>query len=578
MRPSIAHALATAVIVLTIGSSGTAFFVIEKAMVKEARLHESKLAEAKLEAVRHGIEIWIRARIQALQRQAAYPALLHAAMHPQTGLSSVRPVLEDANGSEEGVGTRILDFSGELIASHGRLTVPNRNATEEIQGILNGEVPFDARLIEGSTSSRLVLVVPILRFANDPNSVEGALVSELPASLLARAVATWQFSQHGWIELHSPSRSLATYGSPQATQPRSVGIGNTGIGVRFAHDPTATNQIVASTRTRLVVIFAVFALGGAMAVWLIARMTIRNPIDKLLAGMERARSGERNVRISEQQRFSEPYLLARDYNRLISSLENAHAELNQANVGLEDRIRRRTSELEQRNAELNDFAHVASHDLQEPLRKVTMFCEMAMERSQEVLDEDSLTYMEHAIRGAHRMRALIQDLLNYAQVGADFAHDQLVPVVDCLIEVTENLQSQIDASGAEVSWDELPVVRHQKLLVVQLLQNLVGNAIKYRSADAPRVHVSASLVESNWHFRVQDNGKGIERQYHDRVFQVFQRLEGRGDTEGTGVGLALCRKIVERRGGHISILEGIEGGSTFEFTVPVEPPETVAEA
>jgi PAS domain S-box-containing protein len=229
----------------------------------------------------------------------------------------------------------------------------------------------------------------------------------------------------------------------------------------------------------------------------------------------------------------------------------------------------RTRELEISNRDLLQFASVASHDLQEPLRKVASFCQLLARRYQGQLDEEADEYIGFVVDGAVRMQALINDLLSLARVGR--SGDQMVEV-NCgkvMRQVLGDMTLVLEEAGAElVVADDLPVVYGHPGLIAQLFTNLIGNAVKFHGPRPPRVEVSAALQDDEWRFAVADNGIGIEAQYADRVFDVFERLHTRSEYPGTGIGLALCRKIVELHRGRIWLESQPGEGTTFYFTLP----------
>ncbi|MBO3750819.1 CHASE3 domain-containing protein [Streptosporangiaceae bacterium NEAU-GS5] len=227
------------------------------------------------------------------------------------------------------------------------------------------------------------------------------------------------------------------------------------------------------------------------------------------------------------------------------------------------------AELRRSNGELEQFAYVASHDLQEPLRKVASFTQMLEQRYAAQLDERAKTYIAYAVDGAKRMQLLINDLLDFSRVGRITSEREPLNAEIPLTAALENLAVQIEDSEAVVTHDEMPVVLGSRVLLTQLFQNLIGNALKFRTTDPPRIHISVKAAENGqWEFACTDNGIGIEPKYADRIFLIFQRLHPRDVYPGTGIGLALCRKIVEYHGGVIWLGEHIdEPGTTFRFTL-----------
>jgi light-regulated signal transduction histidine kinase (bacteriophytochrome) len=227
----------------------------------------------------------------------------------------------------------------------------------------------------------------------------------------------------------------------------------------------------------------------------------------------------------------------------------------------------KNEELKRSNDELGRFAYIASHDLQEPLRMVASYTQLLSRRYKGKLDADADEFIGFAVDGANRMQRLIQDLLAYSRVGSGGRVMVGTASDEALENAVVNLGRAIDDSGALVTHDPLPSVMADETQLTQLFQNLVGNAIKYQCSGAPRVHISAVESAGKWLFSVQDNGLGIDPQYHERIFGMFQRLHHRQEFAGTGMGLAICKKIVERHGGCLSVQSELGQGSTFRFAL-----------
>lgn len=232
---------------------------------------------------------------------------------------------------------------------------------------------------------------------------------------------------------------------------------------------------------------------------------------------------------------------------------------------------RYTRELARSNRELEQFAYIASHDLQEPLRGVISFAELLEEEYQDDLDANARQYLDFIVDGATRMRQLIKDLLAFSRVGTRKAKFTSVNCEKAIATVLANLSVAISESSASITYDPLPTAIADPLQLIQLWQNLISNAIKFRAQNPPQIHLSATPTSEEWLFSVSDNGIGIDPQYGQRIFAIFQRLHSRSQYEGTGIGLAICQRIVQRHGGRIWVESAPEQGATFYFTLPRQP-------
>jgi PAS domain S-box-containing protein len=235
----------------------------------------------------------------------------------------------------------------------------------------------------------------------------------------------------------------------------------------------------------------------------------------------------------------------------------------------EDNLARFAIDLQRSNKELEQFAYVASHDLQEPLRMIGSYLQLIKTRYGDKLDTDGAEFITFAIEGAARMKDLINGLLAYSRVETQPKAFTPIDSQAALDRARRLLELAIEDAEATITNDPLPQIKADEQQIVQLFQNLIGNALKYRSSERkPEIHVGAVLERGEWVFSVRDNGIGIEAQYLDRIFVIFQRLHNRGKYSGTGIGLSICKKVVERHGGHMWVESEIGKGTTFYFTIP----------
>jgi signal transduction histidine kinase len=269
--------------------------------------------------------------------------------------------------------------------------------------------------------------------------------------------------------------------------------------------------------------------------------------------------------------------LGRAINRMLADLERTtisrdrlEAEASRRRTA-EERLRAALEELRVSNRELAQFAYIASHDLQEPLRSIVSFAELLARRYRDRMGEDAEAYIDFILQGARRMHLLIQDLLTYSRVTSGELAVEPIAAQAALDEAEQNLQALIESSGAQISADSLPPVTANHAQLVRLFQNLIANAIKFRGRQAPRIRVTVEKEGDDPVFAVRDNGIGIDPAYHERIFSLFKRLHPEDDYPGTGIGLPVCKRIVERLGGRIWLESALGEGSTFYFTLGGHP-------
>ncbi len=327
-------------------------------------------------------------------------------------------------------------------------------------------------------------------------------------------------------------------------------------------------------RDRVLIALVLVFFGTAAVLGLLVRDIVTRPLTQLAAACRRITEGNFTETISPPKRPRDIRDMAIDVEnmrrRMVEELDVSRA----ARAQLDEQ----TEELRRSNAELEQFAYVASHDLQEPLRKVASFCQLLEKRYGDKLDERGTEYIAFAVDGSKRMQVLINDLLTFSRVGRLGTSEAEVDLDTPLEAGLSNVAAAIEESGAEIvrPHEPLPRIVGDPTLLTMLWQNLIGNAVKFRRQDSPpRIVIECEPGtgdrEDQWVFRVSDNGIGIPEEFAEKVFVIFQRLHGRDAYHGTGVGLALCKKIVEHHGGSIHIDTSYVDGTRFEFTLPMAP-------
>ncbi len=320
-------------------------------------------------------------------------------------------------------------------------------------------------------------------------------------------------------------------------------------------------------------VFIAVAIGLAVIVLVLAlglRAVAIRPLHRLAAQVRQVADGDFDHEVTVRG-SREVTQLAADVNTMRERILQELSATRDANVILQAH----TTELQRSNTELEQFAYVASHDLQEPLRKVASFSQLLQRRYAGKLDARADQYIEFAVDGAKRMQALINDLLAYSRVGRSDREPALVSSDVALTQARANLAEQIEETGATIETGHLPLVLAELPLLIAVFQNLLSNALKFSGGKPPRVVITVGRDEPFWLFSFSDNGIGIEPEYAERIFVIFQRLHERTAYTGTGIGLSMTRKIIENFGGRIWLDTAFTGGTRFFFTLPM-PPETMS--
>jgi len=314
------------------------------------------------------------------------------------------------------------------------------------------------------------------------------------------------------------------------------------------------------------IVAAALILGSVIGAGFLLRRIITRPLADLGRDTAQVATGDFAKPVSISGAPREIVALGEEIDAMRRRIVQELTTVEAARVALETQ----TLELNRSNSELEQFAYVASHDLQEPLRKVASFCQALERRYHGQLDERADQYIEFAVDGAKRMQVLINDLLAFSRVGRSGRALELVDLNDALAEANASLSQALAEASASVIAEPLPTVRGERALLVSLFQNLIGNALKFRRDEPPAVRISVTADEPHgqWQFSCTDNGIGVDPEYGERIFVIFQRLHTKQAYAGTGIGLAMCRKIVEYHGGHMWLDPNHSGGAQFRFTLP----------
>ena len=460
--------------------------------------------------------------------------------------------------------TRVFDAIGPARVAAQQLRTA---MVDQETGIRGYALTKDDRLLQPYTQGRAtqVAVDAEIRRAIDGDPSEGEVVATLDR--VESAMDDWRDSVADPL-LERPVdkrdldgtfiRSTAVFDEVRAELDNLEAVLQRERDIARTNLEDTTSRLVVSVGATIV-LFGTVAFGGS---WILRRRVVA-PVDEVVQAADAVAGGDLDVPIAVRGP-AEIELLAQRVSVMRDRIVEELAAVEASRVELA----RRAEELARSNADLEQFAYVASHDLQEPLRKVASFCQLLEQRYGDELDERGRSYIEFAVDGAKRMQALIADLLEFSRTGRS---TQAFVACDFGVLARDAIGGYADQlAGASVTVGALPTLPGDPTLYRALLDNLIGNAIKYRAGeDPPVISLSAERDGSEWVFTCSDHGIGIEPPYREQVFAVFQRLHGRSEFEGTGIGLALCKRIVEFAGGRIWIADPVDGiGTTVRWTLP----------
>ena len=440
------------------------------------------------------------------------------------------------------------------------VTAPVRGPDGAVQAVLGGQVNMKTiweitdRLKVGGTGYVFVTdrAGNLIAYPDKRRLLDKLTPDRLREEVLNRDVGAAEFSVGSWLGF-CQFVSLHGYQTYRG-QGWRVGI---------IQDRNETYAVVDRMRRAILRMAAIGMVFILVLSWLFSR-TVIHPIQELNAALQRVTEGDLDVRVTVRSRDEIGALgtafntMAEEIRRKTTALDAANQSLNAVNT-----------KLTESNTNLQQFAYVASHDLQEPLRMVSSYVQLLARRYQGRLDAEADEFIRFAVDGAVRMQQLINDLLEYSRIGTREKPMESTDAGAALTRALDNLAMAMLERRASVTRDELPTVVADASQLAQLFQNLIGNAIKFCRGNPPQIHVSATREGDAWRFSVRDNGIGIDPAYADRIFAIFQRLHTRDEYPGTGVGLAICKRIVQRHGGRIWVESQPGGGSTFCFTLPV---------
>ena len=461
----------------------------------------------------------------------------------------------------------VLDRNGPAVLAQLQLNAALVNQESGLRGfVLTGREQFLDPYRDGRASERMQLAVLAgvltgddMAAARRATAVVEAHTAAWHERYAAPVIQAVRASGPGAADAPPPSTGSRLFGEVRQALARQEAL-LAEVRVAGRSHFRAMASFLTATFVAIVVLIAIGIAGALLAL----RVTITRPLRLLGRSVRRISRGEFEHEIAHSG-ARDVLELGDDVDSMRRRIVAELSSLREAHDQLDEQAR----ELTRSNAELEQFAYVASHDLQEPLRKVASFCQLIEQRYEDQLDERGKQYIAFAVDGAKRMQQLINDLLAFSRVGRA-AVEQVVSGDDVLRQAIASLGRAIEESGAQVEAGPLPQVRGEPALLAAVFQNLIGNALKFHgNGGPPHVWISAERRGEEWVFACADDGIGIEPEYAERIFMIFQRLHPKDAYAGTGIGLAMCRKIVEYHGGRIWLdTNAPDGRTTFRFTLP----------
>jgi len=469
---------------------------------------------------------------------------------------AIYQLLKYAHTHDEADYTRFQDFMRVNQGDHKarmELSKPNPDMAIARQGFIEGRNDRDD--IEG--------MINLVRRFHEYYYIKRALTAWAKADSVVAGFMTIGDQLHGEITKPSPSQQHI---EELVNQIDPLNAALTPYEDEFSYALGAGSRWLENTVLRVLFIIALTVECTGLGLAISVSRSIRKGLKEILLSSRAVAKGDFS-RKAKAFSMDEIGILANDFNKMADELERLGRENKEAHSSLEKKVQQRTAQLESKNKELEQFAYVASHDLQEPLRTISAFVELLQQQYKGRLDDNADKFLDYLLHASERMKVLIKDLLDYSRIGREKEPKQ----VDCNIlvkEVIADLDKTIKETGATVHTSSLPMLLAYPTELKLLFQNLISNSIKFRKADQPpAIDIGAVRDNGHWKFFVQDNGIGIDEQFLDRIFIIFQRLHTRSEYDGSGIGLAHCKKIVELHSGRIWAESKPGEGSRFFFTV-----------
>ena len=529
---------------------------------------QTQNAYAQIKSIEKYIITCLDDHKKVLEDYATFPFMVQSVMQPERFGEKIKDYMNQLLVLGEKHKLVLLDFSGNTIYATQGMSLIDYSKEDWVRSLIDGQKPSHLGI---STIQDVVywrVAVPVI-FNNLP---EGIFLVEIPMDSinpLNLADDNERITSSFGVLLTNGKKILTSFGSNIEGRSLEQKSNILGVTLKYTYVETFVKEAKNTVVKNLIGIMGMFILLTIIILLYLTRWMLVLPLKHLSTLVSEKAETEKEVElINRDQKITEVKELAERFNVMLKKVQLRRKQLIEFNKTLEMRVEERTQELAQSNTELEKFAYVASHDLQEPLRMVASYTQLLERNYQDKLDEEGKEYIYFAVDGAKRMKALIEDLLSYSRLRRDQDPFTQVACQRACESAIKNLQAMIAESQAKVTVNPLPVVWGREPQLLRLFQNIIGNGIKYRGKSTPEINISVDEKDNEYIFSVKDNGIGIEPQYQEQIFEIFQRLHLRDQYQGNGIGLAVCKKIVERHGGRIWVESKKDKGATFYFTIP----------
>ncbi|MFK7894718.1 MAG: ATP-binding protein [Myxococcota bacterium] len=565
MRLSLVGVVLAGTLAVTAVLSGISSWQARQTLREYAAQEQDEQAKHRLHELERSAELWMRRHSTFVGDLGRHSVLIQGVMQPDDRLRELRRYLDHVTWEGQPVQLSAYDFEANPLYRRFEEPLVSIADIKDIGEILENRLQSLITAQKYGDTVWISVAAPIGR----SNLPEGIIVATLPLESLRSVL---YIDDLDGFEIWMGDELVERAGQVPVVQ--SIKIEQSGLTLRFGANLQHLSQSINDLQDSVLRNIVLSGLALVLLLPLVMRKLVARPIGLLLEDVEGIEPSKPNQRVRQSSSLAEVRSLSLGFNALLERLGNSLSELVATNNSLEERVAKRTQQLKAKNEKLGEFAYVASHDLQEPLRSIVAFADLLETKHADQLSSEAKECLRFMTDAAKRMQTLIRDLLEYSRVGTEAAHP--VPIaLDGLIKATlSDIEGVTHEACAVITVDPLPTVLGQEYALQQLFQNLILNGIKFRREVPPQIHIGQRPSEepqSESIIFVRDNGIGIDPRFDKKIFDMFGRIHSRDEFEGTGIGLAICKRVAEEHDGEIWFEPGGDHGTVFCVRLPLAP-------